>query len=150
MGNINANNFWTVKPNFTKFCMLHQCYSRYNALCSKTVNSENKMAADAILDFHTNLNNSGSIHPIVIKSYYEHRISTPDMILGSKMKFYKIQDGRRRPTEIYKYCHNLKMFSPKWTKFGRSHLLGARNKKILPKFWIFKSKMAAGRHWIQR
>ena len=61
---------------FTKLCTLHQCYSRYNVLCSKTVNSENKLAADAILDFHTNLNNSGSIHPIVIKSYYEHRITT--------------------------------------------------------------------------
>jgi len=92
------------------------------------------MAADAILDFHTNLNNSGSIHPIAIKFYSEHRLGTPDTILGSKMKFCKIQDGRLRPTEIYKYCHNLKMFSPKWTKFGRSHLIDARNKKILPKF----------------
>jgi hypothetical protein len=92
------------------------------------------MAADAILDFHTNLNNSRSMHPIVIKFYYGHRIGTPDMIARSKMKFDKIQDGRRRPTEIYKYCYNLKMVSPKWTKFGRSHQIGARSKKILPKF----------------
>jgi len=34
------------------------------------------------------------------------------------MKFYKIQDGRRAPIEIYKYCNKGKMVSPKWTKFG--------------------------------
>ena len=60
------------------------------------------MAADVILDFRTNLNNSGSMHSIVIKFYSEHRLGIPDMILGSKMEFCKIQDGRRRPTEIYK------------------------------------------------
>ena len=49
------------------------------------------MAADAILDFHINLNNSGSINPIVIKFYSKLRLGTPDMILGSKMKFFKIQ-----------------------------------------------------------
>ena len=89
------------------------------------------MAADAILDFNTNLNNSGNLHPIVIKFYPEHRLGAPDTILGSQMKFSKIQDGRRRPTEIYKYCYNLKTVSPKLTKFGRNHLLRAHNKKIL-------------------
>jgi len=95
------------------------------------------MAADAILDFHTNLNNSKSIHPIGIKFYSKHRLGTPDMILVSKMKFCKIQDGRQRPTEIYKYCYNLKTVSPKWTKLGRNHLLPAGNKKILSKFRNF-------------
>jgi len=98
------------------------------------------MAADAILDFHTNLNNPGSLHPIVIKFYSEHRLCTPDAILGSKMKFSKIQDGRRRPTEIYKYCYSLKTVSPKWIKFGRNHLLRAINDKILSKFGILKIK----------
>ena len=36
-------------------------------VCSQTGNSENKMAADAILDFHTKLNKTESIQPIVIK-----------------------------------------------------------------------------------
>ena len=94
------------------------------------------------LGFSYKVDNSESIHPIGIKFYSEHR-------LGSKMKFSKIQDGRRRPTEIYKYCYNFKTVNPKWTKFGRNHLLRTRNKKLLSKFWIFKSKMAAGRHFVK-
>ena len=92
------------------------------------------MAADAILDFHTNLNNSESIHPIVIKFYSKHRLGTPDMILWSKIKFCKIQDGRRPPIEIYKYRNNVKTVSPKWTKFSMNHLLRTRNKKMLSPF----------------
>ena len=36
---------------------------------------------------------------------------------GSKMKFCKIQDGRRPPIEIYKYGNNFWTVSPKWIKF---------------------------------
>ena len=43
------------------------------------------------------------MHPIVTKFYPELRLSTAETILGSKMKFSKIQDGRHPPIEIYIY-----------------------------------------------
>jgi hypothetical protein len=85
------------------------------------------MAADAILDFYAKLNNSGTVHPIVTKFYPELRLNTPETILGSKMKFCKIQDGRRAQIEIYKYGNNIETVSPKWTKFGRNHPLSIPN-----------------------
>jgi hypothetical protein len=88
------------------------------------------MAADAILDFYAKLNNSGTMHPIVTKFYPELRLSTPETILGSKMKFCKIQDGRRAQIEIYKYGNNIETVSPKWTKFRRNHPLGIPNANI--------------------
>ena len=88
------------------------------------------MAADAILDFYAKLNNSGTIHPIVTKFDLELRLCTPETILWSKMKFCKIQDGRRAPIEIYKYGNNIKTVSPKWTKFGSNHPLGTPNRSV--------------------
>jgi hypothetical protein len=88
------------------------------------------MAADAILDFNAKLNNSLTIHPIVTKFELELRLGTPETTLGSKMKFFKIQDGRRPPIEIYKYGNSIETVSPKWTKFGRIHPLGTPNRKI--------------------
>jgi len=47
---------------------------------------------------------------------------TTETNLASKMKLYKIQDGRRAPMEIYNYyVNNVKTVCPKWTKFGRNH-----------------------------
>ena len=67
------------------------------ALCSETGNSENKMATADILDCNAKLNNSVTIHPIVTKFELELRLGTPETTLGSKMKYYKIQDGRLSP-----------------------------------------------------
>ena len=88
------------------------------------------MAADAILDFYAKLNNSGTIHPIGTKFELELRLSTQETILGSEMKFCKIQDGRRPPIEIYKYGNNVETVSPKWTEFGRNHPLLTPNWKM--------------------
>ena len=88
------------------------------------------MAADAILDFYATLNNSGTIHPIVTKFEPELRLNSPETIFGSKMKFCKIQDGRRAPIEIHKYGNTVETVSRKWTKFGRNHPLGTPNRKI--------------------
>jgi len=88
------------------------------------------MADDAILDFYATLNNSGTIYPIDTKFDMELRLCTPEWILGSKMKFNKIQDGRRAPIEIYKYGNNIETVSPKWTKFGRNHLFRNPHRKI--------------------
>jgi len=59
------------------------------------------MAADAVMDFHTTLNNSGSIDAIVIKFYTKLRRGATDVILGSEVTCCKIHDGRRLPIEIY-------------------------------------------------
>jgi len=99
-------------------------------LCTENGSSENKMAADAILDFYAKLNNSGTIHPIVTKFDLELRLGTPETILGSKTKFFKIQDGHRAPIEIYKYGNNIKTVSPKCSKFGRNHPLGTPNRNV--------------------
>jgi len=39
------------------------------------------------------------------------------------IKFYKIQDGRRTPNEIYKHGNNVENVSLKWTKFGWNYPL---------------------------
>jgi hypothetical protein len=51
----------------------------------------------------------------------ELHLSTPEKILGSKTKFYVIQDGCGAPIEIYKYCNEGKMVIPKWARFGTNH-----------------------------
>ena len=88
------------------------------------------MAADAILDFNATLNNSGTIRLIVTKFELELRLGTQETILGSEMKFCKIQDGRRPPIEIYKYGNNVETVSPNWTELGRNHAL------VIPKWKI--------------
>jgi len=88
------------------------------------------MAADAILYFYAKLNNTGTMHPIVTKFYPELRLNTPETILGSKIKFSKIQDGRRAPIEIYKYGNSSETVSPKLTKLGRNPPLGTPNRKM--------------------
>jgi hypothetical protein len=111
---------------------------RNKALCSETGNSENKMAADAILDFNAKLNNSVTIYPIVTKFELELRLGTPETTFGSKMKFFKIQDGRRAPIEIYKYGYSIETVSPKMTKFGRNHPLGTPNRRMSLKILNFQ------------
>jgi hypothetical protein len=59
----------------------------------------------------------------------EIRLGTPETTFGSKMKFLKIQDGRRAPIEMYKYGNNIETVSPKLAKFGRNHPLGTPNRK---------------------
>jgi hypothetical protein len=59
------------------------------------------MAAYAILDFRTNMNNSGSLHPIVAKFETKLCLSTLQTTLAPKMKYGEFQDGRRPPIEIY-------------------------------------------------
>ena len=88
------------------------------------------MAADAILDFYAKLNNSVTIHPIATKFELELRLDTSETTFGSKMKFLKIQDGRRAPIEIYKYDNSIETVSPILTKFGRNQPLGTPNRKV--------------------
>jgi len=87
--------------------MLHHRQRRNKALCSETGNCENKMAADAILDFYAKLNNSGTTHQIVNKILPNVRLGTSETILGSKIKYCKIQDGRRPLIKIYKSDNNM-------------------------------------------
>ena len=95
------------------------------------------MAAGRYFEKHRKRNSFETVGPIVTKFKLGLRLSTPEMILGSKMKFCKIQDGRRPPIEIYKGDNNVETVSPKWTKFGRNHPLGTPNRKISLKILNF-------------
>jgi len=59
------------------------------------------MAAGRDYKKHWKLNNSETVLPIVTKFKPKLRLGTLDMIVWSKMKLFKIQDGRRPTIEIY-------------------------------------------------
>ena len=59
------------------------------------------------------INSSKTVCPIVTKFKLGLRLSTLEKTLGSRMKFCKIQDGRRAPIEIYKYVNNVETVGPK-------------------------------------
>jgi hypothetical protein len=65
------------------------------------------MAAGRHFEKHRKRNISQTVCPILIKFELELRLGTPETNLGSKMKIFKIQDGRRPPTEIYKYGNSI-------------------------------------------
>ena len=88
------------------------------------------MAAGRHFEKHKKRNISETVRPIFTKFELELRLSTPETTFGSKMKFFKIQDGRRVPMEIYKYGNRIETVSPKLTKFGRNHPLGTPNRNM--------------------
>jgi hypothetical protein len=59
------------------------------------------MAAGRHIEICKNLNNSQTVSPILTKFGTELRIGTAQTQGMSKLPFLKIQDGRRRKTEIY-------------------------------------------------
>jgi hypothetical protein len=88
------------------------------------------MAAGRHFEKHKMRNISETVCPILTKFELELRLGTTETTLGSKMKFFKIQDGCRPPIEIYKYGNSIETVCPKWTKFGRNHPLCTSNRKI--------------------
>jgi hypothetical protein len=59
------------------------------------------MAAGRHLEIYKNMNNSRTVHPILTKFGTELHHDTAQTSEMSKPPFCKIQDGRRRKTEIY-------------------------------------------------
>ena len=59
------------------------------------------MAADRHFEKHLKRNISETVCPIFTKFESELRLCTSKTILGSKMKFYKIQDGRQVPNGVH-------------------------------------------------
>jgi hypothetical protein len=55
------------------------------------------MAAGRHFEKHQKRNIFETVCPILTKFELEIRLGTPERTLGSKMKFLKIQDGRRAP-----------------------------------------------------
>jgi len=59
------------------------------------------MAVGRHIEIIKNLNNSRTVSPILTKFVTELRLDTAQSPDWSKPPFFKIQDGRRRNTEIY-------------------------------------------------
>jgi len=59
------------------------------------------MATGRHFEIYKNLNNSRTVRPILTKFGTELRLDTAQTPEVSKPPFFKIQDGRRRKTEIY-------------------------------------------------
>ena len=59
------------------------------------------MAAGRHIEIFKNLNDSRTVSPILTKFGTELRLDTALTPDGSKPPFSKIQDGRRRKTEIF-------------------------------------------------
>ena len=60
------------------------------------------MAVGNHFEIYKNPNIFRTVDPILAKFGMELRLDTTQMPEGSKMSFFKIQDGHRRKTEIYK------------------------------------------------
>ena len=88
------------------------------------------MAAGRHFEKHWTRNISETVGPIFTKFELELRLGTPETTFGSKIKFFKIQDGRRAPIEIYKYGNSIETVSAILTKFGRNQPLGTPNRKV--------------------
>ena len=82
---------------------------------------------------YKNLNNSQTIGPIITKFGTDHRPDTDQTPEVSKTPFVKIQDGRRRKTEIYKKFNNFETVRSICTKFGIYLPLRTLNKPVVPK-----------------
>jgi hypothetical protein len=88
------------------------------------------MAAGRHFEKHKKRNISETVCPIFAKFELELRLGTPETTFGSKVKFLKIQDGRRAPIEMSKYGNSIETVSPVLTKFGRNQPLGNPNRKV--------------------
>ena len=78
------------------------------------------MAVGRHIEIYKNRNIFRTVDPIIAKFGTELQQDTAQTVEWSKMTLFKIQDGRRRKTEIYykKKIKNFETFRPICTKFG--------------------------------
>ena len=79
------------------------------------------MAAGRHIEICKKWNNSRTVSSILTKFVKELHLGTSQTLDESKPPYFKIQDGRRRKTEIYQKMNNFETVRPICTKFGILH-----------------------------